>query len=1148
MESLCSSVLRAAVAVLMQAVGGTDGQSSDVTDMEIMQAVVTENEEVINRYLQKSANVNRLITILGHGLSPLHLACRLGKQRVLDLFVAAHVDVNLQNANGCSLLYMASLHGREQIVDSLIKAQADVNLQENVAGTFPLFVAAQEGYKTVVDLLIKAQADVNLQPSNGETALYSASEHGHYRVVDSLIEAQADVNLQQADGCPPLFIASQNGHQRVVDSLINAGADVNLQGSIGESSLYIASQNGDCRIVDSLIKAQADVNIQRRTGESSLLIASQNGHQAVIDSLVKAQADVNLQRSTGDSPLIVAASRGHQQIVDSLIKAGADVNLQQNQGGSPLFAASQNGHQKVVASLIKAQADVNLQRDMGESPLFIASQTGHQQIVESLIRAQADVSLQRHTGESPLYIASQNGDLAMVDSLIEAQADVNLQQNQGGSPLYIASQLGHQEVVGSLIKAQANVNLKRNSGQSPIYIASQNGRVNVVNSLIRARADYNVEEGAADSPLYIAVQNGHQDVVLTLTKAYYEYDNDLSSEKLTWQTEPAISDRQAVLNDPELSEDLHSAMTKSGFVESRAALQIAAADTLQEIMRERVGDSDIFVVGSYSEGWGNSLKTLDGRTDIESDIDVMKLIPGRLYHPRGLCECAEESAQHEMSNGHIWCPGFASKPAIATEGSALKPATDDVSASRLCCYPPIAPLQPERLESSNIPKPLLEALHRVTTSDSTPCHVVHAASPGRGGQELRVSTSFLEKRMLRSLTTLQGQLFVTLKYLVKKVICSKDGFNQQGLKSYHVKSITFRMVEETPVEQWKTENLVSLVRRSLQMLLGCVESSRSPYNAHGRIMEHFFLSDVAVYLKGAVGKDGSMGQTLGSIASTLRTVIDRLPQLLQQFMSSLRPVSDSGIFYFHPFQILPDLRPRAPPPQPDSLEYHVICDVVRECLVRLSRGDCSPQSQESLTELIARLPDCARSAREALRALACLKFGYRGTAERIVSQCRGLSVSRGMAWSAERSATEATTEFVWRHLRSRDSAWKFCFRFEKRPEFAFLARAVQEIFPQNVGNYPQVFFINFDALLLALCDELDARGGSFVASRIQGMAQREDADEQELQVGILLSMDFTEATALMERLAGLTGGIPSWLRDELHKKWLPTGVADLQLQ
>uniref|UniRef100_A0A1I8IDW5 ANK_REP_REGION domain-containing protein n=1 Tax=Macrostomum lignano TaxID=282301 RepID=A0A1I8IDW5_9PLAT len=696
MESLCSSVLRAAVAVLMQAVGGTDGQSSDVTDMEIMQAVVTENEEVINRYLQKSANVNRLITILGHGLSPLHLACRLGKQRVLDLFVAAHVDVNLQNANGCSLLYMASLHGREQIVDSLIKAQADVNLQENVAGTFPLFVAAQEGYKTVVDLLIKAQADVNLQPSNGETALYSASEHGHYRVVDSLIEAQADVNLQQADGCPPLFIASQNGHQRVVDSLINAGADVNLQGSIGESSLYIASQNGDCRIVDSFIKAQADVNIQRRTGESSLLIASQNGHQAVIDSLVKAQADVNLQRSTGDSPLIVAASRGHQQIVDSLIKAGADVNLQQNQGGSPLFAASQNGHQKVVASLIKAQADVNLQRDMGESPLFIASQTGHQQIVESLIRAQADVSLQRHTGESPLYIASQNGDLAMVDSLIEAQADVNLQQNQGGSPLYIASQLGHQEVVA------------RSSKRKQTSISNE-----------------------------------------TLDSLQFTSHRKMGA---------------AVLNDPELSEDLHSAMTKSGFVESRAALQIAAADTLQEIMRERVGDSDIFVVGSYSEGWGNSLKTLDGRTDIESDIDVMKLIPGRLYHPRGLCD---------FETRH------------STEGSALKPATDDVSASRLCCYPPIAPLQPERLESSNIPKPLLEALHRVTTSDSTPCHVVHAASPGRGGQELRVSTSFLEKRMLRSLTTLQGQLFVTLKYLVKKVICSKDGFNQQGLKSYH---------------------------------------------------------------------------------------------------------------------------------------------------------------------------------------------------------------------------------------------------------------------------------------------------------------------------------------------------------------------------
>uniref|UniRef100_A0A1I8HSG3 Delta-like protein n=1 Tax=Macrostomum lignano TaxID=282301 RepID=A0A1I8HSG3_9PLAT len=452
----------------------------------------------------------------------------------------------------------------------------------------------------------------------------------------------------------------------------------------------------------------------------------------------------------------------------------------------------------------------------------------------------------------------------------------------------------------------------------------------------------------------------------------------------------------------------------------------------------------------------------------------MQLIPGREYHQRGLCECDGAPEQQELVNGHIQCLGFA---------------LDNVSACRLCRYPPIAPLLPNRV--SNIPHPVLEALRKVLTSASSPCHVVHAASPDREGEELRVSTSFLENRMLRSLSTLQGQLFVTLKYLVKKVICHKNGFNQQGLKSYHVKTITFRMVDETPVEQWKKENLVSLTRQSLQMLLDCVEKSReqdrqtpdTPDRSRGRIMNHFFLSDAAIYLKGADKE--RVEQHLDGIMSKLRTVIDRLPQLLQQFIGSLRPVSDSGTFYFHPFQILPNMSP-LPLTKSSALEYYQIYDV------------------ESLTELIARLPDCALSAREALRALACLKFGERGTAERVVSLCSSHSVSRGIAWSREKSATEATEEFVMRHLRSRDSAWKFCFRFDQRPKLEFLAGALRTCFPLRLSgsNY---FYMNFDALLWALRLELRTDREARAQDWIRDVAEREDSDEQELQVAVFYS-------------------------------------------
>ncbi|PAA67719.1 hypothetical protein BOX15_Mlig022050g1, partial [Macrostomum lignano] len=587
--------------------------------------------------------------------------------------------------------------------------------------------------------------------------------------------------------------------------------------------------------------------------------------------------------------------------------------------------------------------------------------------------------------------------------------------------------------------------------------------------------------------------------------------------------------------DSELSHQLHSALEQSGFTESRAALQSAAADVLQQILRSRLDDNPFFVVGSYSEGWGNNLTTLDGRTDANSDIDVMHLISGREYHQKSLCECDGASEQHELVNGHIQCSGFASNPAHATPGCPLRPALDNVDACRLCRYPPITPLLPNRV--SNIPHPVLEALQKVLTSASSPCHVVHAASPDRGGEELRVSTSFLENRMLRSLTTLQGQLFVTLKYLVKKVICHKNGLN-----SYHVKTIAFRMVAETPVEQWKKENLVSLTRQSLQMLLDCVEKSReqdrqtpdTPDRSRGRIMNHFFLSDAAIYLKGADKERAD--QHLDGIMSTLRTGIDRLPQLLQQFIGSLRPVSDSGTFYFHPFQILPDLRPMSLT-KSSALEYYQIYDVVRECLVRLSRSDCSQRSQESLTELIARLPDCTLSAREALRALACLKFGYRETAERVVSSCLGHSVSRGIAWSREKSATEATVEFVMRHLSSRDSAWKFCFEFDQRPKLEFLTGALRECFPLRLSSRADHFYMNFDALLWALRLELRTDREACAQDWIRDVAEREDSDEQEVLVAALNSSNLEQILEIVKKLKMMRADLLSWLKARLLEKW-----------
>uniref|UniRef100_A0A1I8HYI3 Mab-21 domain-containing protein n=1 Tax=Macrostomum lignano TaxID=282301 RepID=A0A1I8HYI3_9PLAT len=566
--------------------------------------------------------------------------------------------------------------------------------------------------------------------------------------------------------------------------------------------------------------------------------------------------------------------------------------------------------------------------------------------------------------------------------------------------------------------------------------------------------------------------------------------------------------------DDKLSKQLHKRLSQAGFVDSRASLQSALGDVLQQILQKRIGNLNIvFVVGSYSEGWGNNLVTLNGRTDIESDIDVMQLILGRLYHLRDWCQCREVKISDavEYRNGHIFVQGFASNPAQTSHGTALRPSVDHVPACRLCCYPSIAPLLPDRASKSHIRSQVLDALRKEL--ETSPCHAVHAASPTKRGEELRLSTTFLERRLLRSLTTLQGQLFVTLKYLVKKVICPRVN----GMKAYHAKTVTFRMLEETAQSEWKPENFVKLLRRALKMLLNSVMKSsiqdKRETNKDGEVMEHFFLCDAAIYLKGANSRDAQ------EIANVLKDVLENLHQHLNDLMNYVQPTDASGRFAFHPFLILPILDHK-PVSGKGSIEYHQIYDVVREGICQLCFSDCGAESQEALMKLIGRLPVCARSAREALRALAFLKFEQSDSALKVLTNCEWFRVSRGIDWPERSRVTDATPEFVWKHLKSCDSAWKFCFEFKEIPTLKFLPKPLSSCCIINLEHVAyDCYYVNFEAVLQTL--RLELSSNRVMADKwVEDVLNREDADGQEM---LLCALSCTSS----EQLSKVSGKLKS---------------------
>uniref|UniRef100_A0A1I8JCA3 ANK_REP_REGION domain-containing protein n=1 Tax=Macrostomum lignano TaxID=282301 RepID=A0A1I8JCA3_9PLAT len=691
--------------------------------------------------------------------------------------------------NSGAALHLASSTGQVAVVDRLLRAQADVNRRQE-AGATPLFLAAEFGHANVAKLLLQNGANADLPRwDSGDAPLHIACDKGHTAVVDRLIAAGADLNPVQEAGCTPIYMAAQNGHSKIVARLLRAGVDLDWRClTNGNSALLAATQEGHARVVASLIQAAANVNLTNKKGETALHFAAQNGQLKITQLLLKSRADANVKASNGCEPIHTAAQNGNLAIVQALIAAQADVNTVEVDGASPVYIASQNGHQRVIKTLIESQANIDHQRNDGVSTIYIAAQEGHSEVARLLVRSgAAKVDAQTRTGETPLHITAQRGDQATLYELLQAAqgSPVNSKQNDGCSPIFLAAQFGHWKAIERLIHAGADVNTTRaTTGQTPLHAAAENGHPEATKSLLRCFADVTATDRDGQTPLDLARKFKHKTVAELLEKALSDRDN--SEDAGTVQDEPMpsqVDKSSSSLSEEEFSQQLHSSLQQAGFEQTRAALQSSCADVLQRILRQRLRSEEVFVVGSYSEGWGNSLSHLDGRTDPESDIDVMQLIPGRIYHLKDVCRCTDPDSELvvEYDNGHIICEGYASSPARPENGSTLRPAVDRVSACRLCCYPPIGPLQPHRLAKSSIPQPVLQSL--TSELEASPCHVVHAAPPGQAGKQLRVSTTFLERRLLRSLTTLQGQLFVTLKFLVKKVI----GRRVHGLKAYHAK-------------------------------------------------------------------------------------------------------------------------------------------------------------------------------------------------------------------------------------------------------------------------------------------------------------------------------------------------------------------------
>lgn len=376
------------------------------------------------------------------GDPPLALAVRLGWPRLVERLLAIGVPLDARDSHGMSALHLAAALSRERMLKTLVAQGASPSLLA-ADGQTPLGVALSSGRRDLADWL-----DWRGWPLPRRALLPddvpAAAIVGDADAVRRLLDLGLPVDAVDSQGCTALLRAAGGGHRALVDLLLARGADPQLAAHSGATpmSAAVSMRHGD--IVDRLIVAGASLE-QRLPGELTvLMVACALGLPDLAARLLAAGADVRSVDAQGRTALHCAAMFGFTArerarlvaLLDTLLLAGADADLEAA-GTTPLLL------------LLGARAEPGTAAD---EDVLIAG-------VERLLDHDGSLDAKDPRGFGPLHLGALHGLLQTVQWLLRAGADADQRDTLNRPPREIAVMRGYIDIAAELVPGQAGGNV-----------------------------------------------------------------------------------------------------------------------------------------------------------------------------------------------------------------------------------------------------------------------------------------------------------------------------------------------------------------------------------------------------------------------------------------------------------------------------------------------------------------------------------------------------------------------------------------------------------------------------------------------------------------------------------------------------------------
>ncbi|KAJ8664318.1 hypothetical protein QAD02_005980 [Eretmocerus hayati] len=472
-------------------------------------SVYSGNLKIIERLLSAGASVN----VMYSGDTPLTLAAKLGKFKIVDLLLESNGIKNCANDDQINHLHIACMRNRVDIARELLHCESDINAAVSCKshywpGLTPFHFAVQFQCLETVEFLLNIGADITIKDPKEFTPLQLAYLLGYNQIVDSilLVHDRNVSNPFEYEKLSHFHIACIRNQPKIVEHFIDLGVD--LQDPIPGSSV--------CSVTGTVIS-----------------LAIQHQCTDVVKLLLQHRTCDEFSRYEKLGMIKDAYCTGNMEIVELLKKS------------SQLGEKIRKFHLNYLG-LLNDRCDREIKKWKSVTPnelnvpitssgctiLHAAIQCKNEHVSKFLVNQGADYTIQDIKGKSPLHLAFEHNMNDLVDLMLISGKRFfkNIVDNNGFSHFHIACASNNAKAVQSFLKLGVNVNSCVNSnsifwpGYTALHFTTEFNCEKVAQLLLKHGANYSATNASSLSAFDIAFMKAH-----TFVSSFVSYNRSLSN-------------------------------------------------------------------------------------------------------------------------------------------------------------------------------------------------------------------------------------------------------------------------------------------------------------------------------------------------------------------------------------------------------------------------------------------------------------------------------------------------------------------------------------------------------------------------------------------------------------------------------------------